>query len=228
MYLKNNLNYKIIFNFLFGSQVSNKKSKSLNKEMENRIISMFGFTLKKEYVLNKIKEHLNYEDEFDFSNLPETFKEVLENHLNIQDLNSDKTNLILTELKEKIFSMNNNSICNRNIGIACKHTGELAIGYVFKESITDQIEETVTFHYNHESDNSEVISLIEELKEFVGIDNIISSELSFFDFGIVYDTSKYQIIPKWKPLKSITSRSRILDYFTQTNRELPPNIFQYI
>jgi hypothetical protein len=50
--------------------------------MENRIISMFGFIVKKEYVLYKIKEFLHHNEDLDFINLPETFKEVLENHLN--------------------------------------------------------------------------------------------------------------------------------------------------
>jgi hypothetical protein len=196
--------------------------------MENRFISMFGFQVKKEYVLNKIKEYLHYNEDLDFSNLPESFNEVLENHLNSQLLNLNETNLILPQLKERICSMNNNSICNRNIGLICKHTGELAIGYVVEESVTSQTEETVTFHYNDESNNSEVISLIEELKEFVGIDYVISSQLTLFEVGLVYNTTKYPIVPRWYPLKSLTDRTKLLNYYAQLNKEIPSCIIQYV
>ena len=154
--------------------------------MENRFITMFGFTLKKEYILNKIKEHLNYTEELDFSNLPESFKDVIENHFSIECLNAFVPHLILRSLRLKLFQLNPELESQKMIHMVCKPSGELYIGFVKKEDIIQPNDYHNVFDYEISFNQNISTTLLEELKEFIGFENILE-DISDRTVGIYHD-----------------------------------------
>ncbi len=154
--------------------------------MENRFLSMFGFIVKKEYVLNKIKEHLNYQEELDFSDLPESFKEVLENHFSIECLNAFVPHLILPQLRLKIFELNPELESQKMIHMVCKPSGELHIGFVKKEDFIQPNDYHNVFDYQYSFNQNILTDLLEELKEFIGFENILE-DISDRTVGIYHN-----------------------------------------
>ena len=158
--------------------------------MENRFLSMFGFIVKKEYVLNKIKEHLNYQEELDFSNLPESFKEVLENQFSVECLNNQNIHLIIPEIKQKLNELNPECDIEKLINLVCSPDGELNIGCILKEEL--KIEESFTSSFDRSKffDETSILNILNEIKEFIGIQNI-ESNINHIEIKLIYDYEKY-------------------------------------
>lgn len=162
--------------------------------MENRFISMFGFQVKKEYVLNKIKEYLNIEEDLDFSNLPETFKDVLENHFSIECLNNKEIHLIIPELKNKVIELNPELDIKKLINLVCLASGELYIGFVIKDELQVMKSFSSSLNRSQYFDETIIENILNELKEFIGIQNIQDYNNNHIEIKIKFDYEKYGIL----------------------------------
>jgi hypothetical protein len=153
---------------------------------------MFGFTLKKEYVLNKIKEYLNYQEELDFMNLPESFKEVLEDHFSIECLNNKNNHSIISELKNKVNELNPECDIEKLINLVCLPDGELNIGFVMKDEL--QIIKSFSSSLNRSQyfNETSVQTILNELKEFIGF-QYIQSDIHHLEIKLVFDYERFGI-----------------------------------
>jgi hypothetical protein len=147
---------------------------------------MFGFIVKKEFVLNKIKEYLNYQDEIDYSNLPESFKEILNNHFSIECLNAYQPHKVLHDLRKRIFELNPELECEKNIHMVCQPNGKLYIGFVKKEDFVRSDDYHYVFDNSYLFDENITIELLEQLKEYIGIENILY-DISDYTVGLYHD-----------------------------------------
>ncbi len=154
--------------------------------MENRFISMFGFQVKKEYVLNKIKEHLNIHEEIDYDNPPEVFKETIEEYFSIECLNAFVPHLILRQLRIKLFELNLELRPDKIINMVCKPSGELYIGYVKIEDFVDSNNFHNHFDNSLSFNQTLITQLLEEVKLFIGLENI-GNEINDYTVGVYHN-----------------------------------------
>ncbi len=184
---------------------------------------MFGFRVKKEYIYEKINNFIETNQ-----NISESFDELLNKYFHIQFLNRFEKNLIIPELQREIVTLNYYSECDKNIMCCLTNNHTLAIGYVTKESVYDDFRKlNIYFNYDDGSDNTEIISHIEEVKEFIGLENIENNELCNLEIDMFYDTLKYAFIPTWDPSKSLGYKC-IYDYYNQINEIIPDDFIQHI
>lgn len=153
---------------------------------------MFGFSLKKEYVLNKIKEYLNYEDELDFSNLPESFKDVIENRFSIECLNDKEYHIIINEIKQKLNELNPECDIEKLINLVCFPDGKLNIGFVMKDEL--QIIKSFSSSLNRSQyfNETSIQNILNELKEFIGFQHI-QSDINHLEIKLVFDYERFGI-----------------------------------
>ena len=198
--------------------------------MENRFISMFGFTLKKEYVLNKIKEHLNYEDELDFSNLPESFKDVIENHFSIECLNNKNIHLIIPDIKQKLNELNPECDIEKLINLVCSPDGKLNIGFVMKDEL--QIIKSFSSSLNRSQyfNETSIISTLNELKEFIGFQHI-QSDSNHLEIKVFFDYEKHgnSFIQEFAyPNERISRKEEIIKIMLDRNSKYLNDIIQHL
>lgn len=198
--------------------------------MENRFISMFGFTLKKEYVLNKIKEYLDYQEDLDFSNLPESFKDVIENHFSIECLNNKNIHLIIPELKNKVNEMNPESDIKNYINLVCLPCGEFNIGYVMKEELHIKDSFTSSFDRSQYFVETEIQNLLNELKEFIGFQHI-QSDINHLEIKVFFDYEKHgnSFIQEFAyPNERISRKEEIIKIMLDRNSKYLNDIIHYL
>jgi hypothetical protein len=190
---------------------------------------MFGFIVKKEYVLNKIKEYLNYQEEIDIDNIPEVFKETIEEHFSIECLNNKNIHLIIPELKNKLNEMNPESDIKNYINLVCLSSGELNIGYVMKEELHIKDSFTCSFDRSQYFVETEIQNLLYELKEFIGL-QYIQSDTNHLEIKVFFDYEKLgsSFIQEFAYLNERISRhEEILKIIHENNSEIFNNVIQY-
>jgi hypothetical protein len=158
--------------------------------MENRLISMFGFELKKEYVLDKIKEYLNINEEIDYENVPEVFKETLHEYFNIKYLNELNANKILRDLKLKVLMINDDFSCKKTINMICKPTGELLVGFSKKDKIQLSNSSFITYDHTEHFDENLITTYLQEMKELVPSEYLLE-DIKHFEYSFYHNTELY-------------------------------------
>lgn len=171
---------------------------------EKHYNTMYGLIIKKEYLQEKINHYLqtvlDFQEEIDLENPPEIYKNVINEYLSIDCLNSLENNPIIPELKTLVLQMNHDSSNRKNIVFLTAQNDHVDVRF-FIGFVRSQRKRTTTSIVTNSftnPTNDDLLLLIHRLFNFIGDEYVSEIKDSI---TLYYEYNEMDSIPNYNFVK---------------------------